>query len=224
MQQIRITDLFDLTNTEFADIFDGLEYPHEILKIIGSYILAKGPKLPPDYEQIAENVWVGKGTKIAKTAFVGGPAIIGRDVEIRQSAFIRSNAIIGDNSVVGNSTEIKNSFYFNRVQTPHFNYVGDSVLGFHAHIGAGVILSNVRSIAGNVKIKNGEETIETGLRNFSAILGDYAEVGFNSVLNPGSVVCRNSVVYPLSNVRGVIPPNTILKGDGSMAPYEKQLK
>ena len=222
MEKIRINELLDLTQTEFADIFDGLEYPHEILPLIKEYILKKGPALGSDYKMIKENVWVGTGTEIAETAFIKGPAIIGRNVEIRQSAFIRGNAVIGDNSVIGNSTEIKNSFLFNKVQTPHFNYVGDSVLGFHAHIGAGVILSNVRSIPGNVKIHCEGGTIETGLRKFSAILGDNAEIGCNSVLNPGTVIGRNSVVYPLSNVRGVIPENSIYKGNGVIAPKEQR--
>ena len=199
MENIRINALLDLTQTEFADIFDGLEYPHEILPLIKDYILKKGPALGSDYTMIKENVWVGAGTEIAETAFIKGPAIIGRNVEIRQSAFIRGNAVIGDNSVIGNSTEIKNSFLFNKVQAPHFNYVGDSVLGFHAHIGAGVILSNVRSIPGNVKIHCGD----------------------NSVLNPGTVIGRNSVVYPLSNVRGFIPENSIYKGNGVIEKYQK---
>ena len=214
MEKIRINALLDLTHTEFADIFDGLEYPHKILPLIKDYILKKGPTLGSDYRMIKENVWVGTGTEIAETAFIKGPAIIGRNVEIRQSAFIRGNAVIGDNSVIGNSTEIKNSFLFNKVQAPHFNYVGDSVLGFHAHIGAGVILSNVRSIPGNVKIHCDGGTIETGLRKFSAILGDNAEIGCNSVLNPGTIIGRNSVAYPLSNVRGFIPENSIFKGTG----------
>ena len=212
MEKIKISNLLDLTQTEFADIFDGFEYPHEILPLIKDYILKKGPALGSDYKMIKENVWVGAGTEIAETAFIKGPAIIGRNVEIRHCAFIRGNAIIGDNSVIGNSTEIKNSLLFNKVQTPHFNYVGDSVLGFHAHIGAGVILSNVRSIPGNVKIHCDGETIETGLRKFSAILGDNAEIGCNSVLNPGTIIGRNAIVYPLSNVRGFIPENLIYKG------------
>jgi len=212
MEKIKISNLLDLTQTEFADFFDGFEYPHEILPLIKDYILKKGPTLGSNYKMIKENVWVGAGTEIAETAFIKGPAIIGRNVEIRHCAFIRGNAVIGDNSVIGNSTEIKNSLLFNKVQTPHFNYVGDSVLGFHAHIGAGVILSNVRSIPGNVKIHCDGETIETGLRKFSAILGDNVEIGCNSVLNPGTIIGRNAIVYPLSNVRGFIPENSIYKG------------
>ena len=221
MEKIRINALLDLMQTDFADIFEGLEYPHEILPLIKDYILKKGPTLGSDYKMIKENVWVGTGTEIAETAFIKGPAIIGRNVEIRPSAFIRGNAVIGDNSVIGNSTEIKNSFLFNKVQAPHFNYVGDSVLGFHAHIGAGVILSNVRSIPGNVKIHCDGETIETGLRKFSAILGDNAEIGCNSVLNPGTIIGRNSVIYPLSNVRGYIPENSIFKGNGVIEKYTR---
>ncbi|MBP5405556.1 UDP-N-acetylglucosamine pyrophosphorylase [bacterium] len=214
MKKIRINSLLDLTQTDFADIFDSCEYPHEILPLIKEYILKKGPALGSGYTMIKENVWVGKNTEIAETAFIKGPAIIGNNVEIRHCAFIRGNAIIGNNSTIGNSTEIKNAFLFNNVQTPHFNYVGDSVLGFHAHIGAGVILSNVRSIPGNVKIHCDGDTIETGLRKFSAILGDNAEIGCNSVLNPGTVIGRNSVVYPLSCVRGFIPENSIYKKNG----------
>lgn len=214
MELIEIANLLDLTQTDFADIFDGFNYPYEILKSIGDYILKKAPLLGGDYEMIKKNVWVARGNKIAETALINGPAIIGKNVEIRHSAFIRGNVIIGDNSVVGNSTEIKNSFLFNNVQAPHFNYVGDSILGYKSHIGAGVILSNVRSIPGNVKIKNGEEVIETNLRKFSSVLGDFVEIGCNSVLNPGTIVGRRSVVYPLSNVRGVIPPNSILKSGG----------
>ena len=220
MEKIKINALLDLTQTDFADIFEGCVYPHEILPLIKEYILKKGPTLGSGYTMIMENVWVGKNTEIAETAYIKGPAIIGHDVEIRQSAFIRGNAIIGNNSVIGNSTEIKNSFLFNKVQTPHFNYVGDSVLGFHAHIGAGVILSNVRSIPGNVKIHCEGETLETGLRKFSAILGDNAEIGCNSVLNPGTIIGRNSVVYPLSCVRGFVPENSIFKGNGRIAEKE----
>lgn len=220
MENIKINALLDLTQTDFADIFDGLEYPHEILPLIKEYILKKGPTLGSDYTMIKENVWVGEGTEIAETASIKGPAIIGKNVEIRQCAFIRGNAVIGSGSVVGNSTEIKNSFVFNNVQMPHFNYVGDSVLGYRSHIGAGVILSNVRSIPGNVKIHCGGETVETGLRKFSAILGDHAEIGCNSVLNPGTIIGRNSVVYPLSCVRGCVPENSIYKGNGVTAEKE----
>ncbi|HNW82730.1 MAG TPA: UDP-N-acetylglucosamine pyrophosphorylase [bacterium] len=221
MKQIEINSLLDLSKTEFGDIFNNMKYPYEVLKVIGDYILKKGPLLGAEYTEIKETVWVGKGTVIADSASITGPAIIGKNCEIRHCAFIRGNAIIGDNCVIGNSTEIKNSMLFNNVQTPHFNYVGDSVLGYRSHIGAGVILSNVRSIPGEVKVRIGEAVINTGLRKFSAVLGDFVEVGCNSVLNPGTIVGKNSVVYPLSSVRGVIPESSIYKNDGSLVPIKK---
>jgi len=214
MQCFDIKDFFDMTKTDFGDIFDGVENPYEILPLIGDYILKKGPELGEEYSEIKENVWVGKGTKIAESASISGPVIIGKNCEIRHNAFIRGKAVIGNNSVIGNSTEVKNSFLFDNVQAPHFNYVGDSVMGFKSHIGAGVILSNVRSIPGNVNIRINGELINTGLRKFSAILGDHVEVGCNSVLNPGTIVGRESVIYPLSSARGFIPERYILKNDG----------
>ena len=221
MRSIEINSLLDLSKTEFSDIFNNMKYPYEVLKVIGDYIMKKGPLLGPDYKMIKENVWVGDGTTIADSASITGPSIIGRNCEIRHCAFIRGNALIGDNCVIGNSTEIKNSMYFNNVQTPHFNYVGDSVLGYKSHIGAGVILSNVRSIPGEVKIRIGEAIINTGLRKFSAVLGDHVEVGCNSVLNPGTIVGKNSVVYPLSSVRGVVPESHIFKNDGTVVKIKK---
>jgi UDP-N-acetylglucosamine diphosphorylase / glucose-1-phosphate thymidylyltransferase / UDP-N-acetylgalactosamine diphosphorylase / glucosamine-1-phosphate N-acetyltransferase / galactosamine-1-phosphate N-acetyltransferase len=218
MEEIKTTVLLDLAQTDYADIFDNCEYPFEILKKIGPYILKKGPLLGPDYKMIKENVWVGEGTVIADSASITGPAIIGKNCEIRHCAFIRGNALIGDNCVIGNSTEVKNSMYFNNVQTPHFNYVGDSVLGYKSHIGAGVILSNVRSIPGEVTIRTSESFINTGLRKFSAILGDHVEVGCNSVLNPGTIVGKGSVIYPLTSARGFIPENFIVKNDGRKFP------
>lgn len=218
MEEIKITVLLDLTQTEFADIFDNCEYPFEILKKIGTYILKKGPLLDRRYKLLKENVWVGEGTVIADSASITGPAIIGCNCEIRHCAFIRGNALIGDNCVIGNSTEVKNSMYFNNVQTPHFNYVGDSVLGYKSHIGAGVILSNVKSVPGTVMIRTAEEIIETGLRKFSSVLGDHVEVGCNSVLNPGTIVGKGTVIYPLTSARGVIPENYIVKNDGRKFP------
>jgi len=213
-QYLDFKDFFDMTKTDFGDIFDGVENPYDILPLIGDYVLKKGPELGEGYTQIKENVWVGEGTKIAENASITGPVIIGKNCEIRHNAFIRGKAVIGNNSVIGNSTEVKNSFLFDNVQAPHFNYVGDAVMGFKSHIGAGVILSNVRSIPGNVNIRIDGELINTGLRKFSAILGDHVEVGCNSVLNPGTIVGRESVIYPLSSARGVIPEKHILKNDG----------
>lgn len=221
MKQIETASLLDLSRTDFADIFANVRYPFEILKSIGEYILKKGPKLGPDFKMIKENVWVGAGTVIADSASITGPAIIGRNCEIRHCAFIRGNAIIGDSCVIGNSTEVKNSMLFNNVQTPHFNYVGDSVMGYKSHIGAGVILSNVRSIPGEVKVRIGDTVINTGLRKFSCVLGDHVEVGCNSVMNPGTIVGKNSVVYPLSSVRGFIPELSIFKNDGTVVPVKK---
>lgn len=215
-------DLFDLTKTDFAAIFEGAGYAWEILPKIKDFILKTGPALGPDYAEIMPGVWVGSGTTIAKTVLIEGPAIIGKNTEIRQCAFIRANAVIGNNCVIGNSCEIKNSFIFDKAQIPHFNYVGDSILGCKSHIGAGVICSNVKSIPGNVKVKHGSQIIDTGLRKFSAVLGDNVEVGCNSVLNPGTVVGKGSVVYPLSSVRGYIPPQHIFKGHGQ-PPVKKDL-
>lgn len=218
MDKLKITELLDLSQTEFADIFERCEYPFEILKKIGSYILEKGPKLDGRYKLLKENVWVGEGTVIAESASITGPTIIGCNCEIRHSAFIRGNALIGNNCVVGNSTEVKNSMYFNNVQTPHFNYVGDAIMGYRSHIGAGVILSNVRSIPGEVTIRTSETIINTGLRKFSAVLGDHVEVGCNSVLNPGTIVGKGTVIYPLTSARGIIPENYIVRNDGRKFP------
>jgi len=216
IDQLKVCTLLDLKETEFAHIFDGVEYPWEILSTIGEFIKKIAPSLPGRYKMIRKDVWVGEGTVIADTAFIEGPVIIGYNCEIRHNAFIRGKAIIGDKCVIGNATEVKNSFLFNNVQAPHFNYVGDSVMGYKAHIGAGVILSNVRSIPGNVTVRTGNEIIETGLRKFSAIMGDKTEVGCNSVLNPGTILGRNTVIYPLTSARGFIPENHVLKNDGTI--------
>ena len=212
-----VESLFDLNECYEKAIFDGIKYPWEILPKIKAFLVEFSKSLPGDFERIAEFVWVGKGTTIEKTALIKGPAIIGYDCEIRQCAYIRENVIVGNGAVVGNSTEIKNSLLFNKVQVPHFNYVGDSVLGYKAHFGAGVICSNLKSNGSNVKVKYGIESIETGLRKFGAIVGDHAEVGCNSVLNPGTVIGKNSVIYPLTPARGYIPENHILKSNGVLA-------
>jgi len=210
---VSVENLLDLNECFEKSIFEGVQYPWEVLPKIKAFILDFAKTLPDDFERISEFVWVGKGTTIEKTALIKGPAIIGYNCEIRQCAFIRENVIIGNEVVVGNSTEIKNSLLFNKVQVPHFNYVGDSVLGYHAHLGAGVICSNLKSNGSLVKVKCGDECIETGLRKFGAIVGDNAEVGCNSVLNPGTVIGRNSIIYPLTPVRGYVPENHILKNN-----------
>jgi NDP-sugar pyrophosphorylase family protein len=214
---VTVDSLFGSAVLEAFPVFDGLRYPWEALAKLKAFILEYSARLPGDYERIAEFVWVGKGTVIEKSVLIKGPAIIGRDCELRHSAFIRENVLIGDHAVVGNSTEIKNSILMTGAQAPHFNYVGDSILGHKAHIGAGVILSNLKSDGSNIRVKYNNETIETGLRKFGAILGDNAEVGCNSVLNPGTVIGKNSTVYPLSSVRGVIPENSIYKSGGQIA-------
>ena len=210
----KIENMYDLNETIAKELFDGKTYPWEVLPEIGSFILQLGPTLDKDiFEQRGENIWIAKDVTIAPTATLNGPLIIDEGTEVRPGAFIRGNAIIGKNCVVGNSTEIKNDVIFNNVQVPHYNYVGDSVLGFHSHMGAGSITSNVKSDKTLVVVKDtqSEEKIETGLKKFGAMLGDYVEVGCNSVLNPGTVIGACSNIYPLSMVRGVIPRDSIFK-------------
>lgn len=207
----------DLSKTIASEIFSGLSYPWEALPKIKDFILNLGPKLPKDeFEEIKENVWVSKEAVIANSAFIAGPTIICKDTEIRHCAFIRGSVIVGENCVVGNSTELKNAILFNNVQVPHFNYIGDSILGFKAHFGAGSIVSNVKSDKSNVSVLiNGNKT-DTGLRKFGAIVADYVEIGCNAVLNPGTIIGRNSNVYPTSMVRGVIGENMIFKAQGNI--------
>ena len=210
----KIENMYDLNETIAKELFDGKTYPWEVLPEIGSFILQLGPTLDKDiFEQRGETIWIAKDVTIAPTATLNGPLIIDEGTEVRPGAFIRGNAIIGKNCVVGNSTEIKNDVIFNNVQVPHYNYVGDSVLGFHSHMGAGSITSNVKSDKTLVVVKDtqSEEKIETGLKKFGAMLGDYVEVGCNSVLNPGTVIGACSNIYPLSMVRGVIPRDSIFK-------------
>lgn len=210
-------NLLDLDQTNAKTIFQGITYPWEALPKIKDYILELAKTLPEDFERISEFVWVGKGTTIERTATIKGPAIIGYNCEIRQCAFIRENVIIGNDVVVGNSTEIKNSIIFNKVQIPHFNYAGDSILGYKAHLGAGVILSNVKADKGIVNVRDVDGSkISTGLKKFGAIVGDNVEVGCNSVLNPGTVAGRQSNIYPLTSARGTIPSESILKNDNSI--------
>lgn len=218
MEECKISSLYDLEETIAAELFTGAEYPWELLPRISHFIKELGKKLPADrFTEVKENVWVANNAVIAPTAFINGPAIIDEEAEIRHCAFIRGNAIVGKGAVVGNSTELKNVVLFNKVQVPHYNYVGDSILGFKAHMGAGSITSNVKSDKTLVIVKNGTEQIETGLKKFGAMLGDHVEVGCNSVLNPGTVIGRNSNVYPTSCVRGVIPEGSIYKKQGEIA-------
>lgn len=212
MKDCKIEELYNLEETIAKQIFENLTYPWEVLPKIGEFILELGNTLSKEeYEKVGENIWIAKSAKVAETAFIKGPAIIGKDAEVRHCAFIRGNAIVGEGAVVGNSTELKNVILFNKVQVPHYNYVGDSILGYKAHMGAGSITSNVKSDKKLVVVKNEEEKIETGLKKFGAMLGDEVEVGCNSVLNPGTVVGRNTNIYPLSCVRGVIPARSIYK-------------
>ena len=212
MEEIRSQIIFSLEETIAADLFEGVNYPWEVLSKIGNYIIELGKTLPEDtYKKVGEDIWIAKNAVVSSTACLNGPLIIDEEAEIRHCAFIRGNAIVGKKAVVGNSTELKNVILFNQVQVPHYNYVGDSILGYKAHMGAGSITSNVKSDKTLVIVKGKEENIETGLKKFGAILGDYVEVGCNSVLNPGTVIGANSNIYPLSSVRGIVPPNSIYK-------------
>lgn len=216
---LKTRDLFDLSHTLAAPLLAKTEYPWEALKDIRDFILALGPQLPTDeYEERENGVWIARDSVVAPTALIGGPCIIGHETEIRHGAFIRGSALIGNGAVVGNSTEIKNAILFDGVQVPHFNYVGDSILGYKAHLGAGAVTSNVKSDKSPVAVKNGEERMETGLKKMGAMAGDFVEVGCNSVLNPGTVLGKNVTVYPLSRVRGVIAENHIVKGERGVFP------
>ena len=210
-----IKDLLDLTKTIAAGLFEGKTYPWEVLDEITSYILSLGETLSPDeYDHPEEGVWIAKDAKVFPSAYIGSPCIIDHGAELRHCAFIRGSAIVGKNAVVGNSVELKNVVLFDNVQTPHYNYVGDSILGYKAHMGAGSITSNVKSDKTLVVVKEPGNPMETGRKKFGAILGDHVEVGCNSVLNPGTVIGKNSNVYPLSSVRGVVPEGHIWKTGG----------
>ena len=209
-----IEDLYDLDHTLAKDYLSGFTYPWEALKGIKDLILSLGPTLGEDYREVSEHVWVHKTAVVYPSAYLGAPCIIGPETEVRHCAFIRSSALVGANCVVGNSVELKNVILFDNVQTPHYNYVGDSILGYRSHMGAGSITSNVKSDKKLVVIRDGSEQIATGIKKVGAMLGDYVEVGCNSVLNPGSVVGRHSNIYPTSCVRGVVPANCIFKDNG----------
>ena len=211
MESIKIENMLTLEETIAKDLFDGAIYPWEVLPKIGDFIMELGKTLPEDkFEKVGDNVWIAKSATVFPSAYIQGPCIIDEEAEVRHCAFIRGNAIVGKGAVVGNSTELKNVVLFNKVQVPHYNYVGDSILGFRSHMGAGSITSNFKSDKSQVWV-HGEEELETGLRKFGAMLGDDVEVGCNSVLNPGTVVCKNSNIYPVSCVRGVVPTDSIYK-------------
>ena len=218
LEELRITELLDLEHTIAADIFSGLTYPWEALPKISKFIIALGAALSPDeYDRRGEDIWIAKTAKVAPTAYLHGPLIICDGAEIRHCAFIRGSAIVGRGSVIGNSTELKNCIIFDNAQVPHYNYIGDSILGYKSHLGAGAITSNLKSDRSLVTLPTDGGRFATGLKKFGAIVGDNVEVGCNSVLNPGTVVCRNSTVYPISMVRGIVPENTIYKKQGELA-------
>ena len=217
MRELTVNELYDLNETIAKDIFDDVTYPWEVLPKIGDFIVELGKTLSKEeYDQVEENVWIAKSANVFPSAYIHGHAIIGKDAEVRHCAFIRGNAIVGEGAVVGNSTELKNVILFNKVQVPHYNYVGDSVLGYKAHMGAGSITSNVKSDKKLVVVKTPEGGIETGRKKFGAMLGDEVEVGCGTVLNPGSVVGRYTNIYPLSSVRGYVPAGSIYKRQGEV--------
>ena len=213
---VTVKELYDLEHTLAGEYLAGFTYPWEALKGIKDLILSLGGSLGEDYEEVQEHVWVHKTAKVFPSAYLGAPCIIGPETEVRHCAFIRGSALVGANCVVGNSVELKNVILFDHVQTPHYNYVGDSILGYYSHMGAGSITSNVKSDKKLVVVHNGSEQIATGLKKFGAMIGDYVEVGCNSVLNPGTVIGRHSNVYPTSCVRGVIPEGCIGKNNGTV--------
>ena len=218
MVTIKTVELYDLAHTLAAPLLSKYEYPWEALPHIKEFVIELGKTLSADeYESPAENVWIAKSAVIAPSATVSAPCIIGKNTELRTGAFIRGSVIVGEGCVVGNSCELKNAILFDNVQVPHFNYIGDSILGYRSHTGAGAITSNVKSDKTLVSVKGkGGEAIPTGLKKFGAMLGDFVEVGCNSVLNPGTIIGRNTNVYPLSSVRGTVPPNSIFKAQGNI--------
>ncbi len=211
---LKTIDLYDTTHSLAGNYLSGFDYPWQALGGIKNLILSLGPGLGTDYTEVSPSVWVHKSAVVAPTAWLGAPCIIGPNTEVRHCAFIRGSALVGENCVVGNSVELKNVILFDNVQVPHYNYVGDSILGYKAHMGAGSVTSNVKSDKTLIVVKNGEEKIHTGLKKFGAMLGDFVEVGCNSVLNPGTVIGRGSSIYPTSCVRGMVPENSIWKTGG----------
>ena len=223
MLTLKTHELYDLSHTMAKELLESCEYPWLALPKIKEFVLALGKTLPADeYDCVDGDVWIAKSAKVAPSATVCGPAIIGKDTELRTGAFIRGSVIVGCGCVVGNSCELKNAILFDSVQVPHFNYVGDSILGYKSHTGAGAITSNVKSDKTLVTVKTEDGAIETGLKKFGAMLGDFVEVGCNSVLNPGTVIGRNTNIYPLSSVRGTIPPDSIYKSSGTICKKIKK--
>lgn len=221
MEECKIKNLYNLDETIAKDLLEKFEYPWEVLPHIEEFIIETGKNLSKDlYKEVSENVWVHKTANVFPSAYIKGPAIICENAEVRHCAFIRGKAIVGKNAVVGNSTELKNVIIFNNVQVPHYNYVGDSILGYKSHMGAGSITSNVKSDKKLVVIKSKDEKIETGLKKIGAMLGDNVEVGCGSVLNPGTIIGRNTNIYPLSSVRGVVPANSIYKKQNEIVVKE----
>lgn len=217
-EEMKITELYDLTHTLASDYLKQFTYPWEALAGLSDFIIELGNSLDPaEYEKRGENIWVHKTAKVFDSAYLHGPVIVGKDAEVRHCAFVRGSALIGESAVVGNSTELKNVILFDKVQVPHYNYVGDSILGYKSHMGAGSITSNVKSDKTHVVVTDGAERIDTGRKKVGAMLGDGVEVGCNSVLNPGSVIGRGSRVYPLSSVRGTVPAASIYKRSGDIA-------
>lgn len=215
--QIKNKALFNLDETIAKEIFEDVTFPWEVLPLIKDFIKTLGGSLSEEeYEHPAEDIWIAKTATVAKTASISGPCIIGKHTEVRHCAFIRGSAIVGENCVVGNSTELKNVLLFNNVQVPHYNYVGDSILGYKSHMGAGSITSNVKSDKTKVSIRYQGDMVHTGLKKMGAILGNYVEVGCNSVLNPGSIIGSNTTIYPVSMVRGFIPKGSIYKKQGEI--------
>ena len=211
---LKVNQLYDLTHSIAGEYLSGFTYPWEDLGGIKALILSLGPQLGAGYREVSPTVWVHETATVAPTAFLGAPCIIGPGTEVRHCAFVRGSALVGANCVVGNSVELKNVILFDNVQVPHYNYVGDSILGYKSHMGAGSLTSNVKSDKTLVVVKNGDEQIETGLKKFGAMLGDFVEVGCNSVLNPGTVIGRHTNIYPTSCVRGMVPENSIWKTGG----------
>ncbi|MFA9464001.1 MAG: UDP-N-acetylglucosamine pyrophosphorylase [Velocimicrobium sp.] len=223
MELLKIKNLFkDLSQTLAKELLEKVDYPWEALSQIGSFIMQIGEELPmEEYEKRGDDVWIAKSAKIYPNTYIQGPTIIGKETEVRPGAFIRGNVIVGDGAVIGNSTELKNVILFNKVQVPHYNYVGDSILGYRAHMGAGAITSNVKSDKTLVLVKSGEKKLETGLKKMGAILGDNVEVGCGSVLNPGTIIGANSIIYPLSSVRGFVLPGSIYKKQSEIVKKNK---